>query len=48
VREEAKGEFKDRVKAIEERMNRERAARRTPATTTRGDTTGTGRNNRGN
>ena len=27
VREEAKGEFKDRVKAIEERMNRERAAR---------------------
>lgn len=27
VREEAKSEFKDRVKAIEERMNRERAAR---------------------
>ena len=27
VREEARGEFKDRVKAIEERMNRERAAR---------------------
>lgn len=27
VREEAKGEFKDRVKAIEERMSRERAAR---------------------
>lgn len=49
VREEAKGEFKDRVKAIEERMNRERAARRAPATTTtRGDTTGTSGNNRGN
>lgn len=27
VREEAKGEFKDRVRAIEERMSRERAAR---------------------
>lgn len=29
VREEARGEFKDRVKAIEERMSRERAARGT-------------------
>lgn len=32
VREEARGEFKDRVKAIEERMNRERAARGTGST----------------
>jgi hypothetical protein len=47
VREEARGEFKDRVKAIEARMNRERAARGAPpATPTRGDTTAS--SNRGN
>lgn len=42
VREEARGEFKDRVKAIEERMNRERAARSAgnPAPAVRDTTSG--------
>ena len=49
VREEARGEFKDRVKAIEERMSRERAARGTgaPAPPPPPDTTRPG-GNRGN
>jgi hypothetical protein len=48
VREEAKGEFKNRVKAIEERMNRERAARgAAPPAPVRADTTSTV-SNRGN
>lgn len=46
VREEAKGQFKDRVKAIEERMNRERAARGiAPPAPVRADTTGSNRGN---
>jgi hypothetical protein len=52
VREEARETFKDRVKAIEERMNREREARRAPATVApapaSGDTTRTSGNDRGN
>src|SRR5690606_1832666 len=50
VREEARGEFKDRVKAIEERMNRERAARGgTPAAPAPAppDTTGGGQGGTG-
>ncbi|HEX2165823.1 MAG TPA: hypothetical protein VHG09_01175 [Longimicrobiales bacterium] len=46
VREEAKGEFKDRVRAIEERMNKAREARRSgsnaPPAPARADTTRTG------
>lgn len=45
VREEAKGEFKDRVRAIEERMNKAREARRTGSSApprARPDTTRTG------
>lgn len=48
VREEAKGEFKDRVRAIEERMNRERAARgagSTPAPAPADTARGGGRSN---
>lgn len=52
VREEARETFKDRVKAIEARMDRERNARRTPAPVApapaAGDTTRAGGNVRGN
>lgn len=48
VREEARGTFKDRVRAIEDRMDRERAARRQPApiapAPAAGDTTRAGGN----